>query len=109
DAAVAWRADARASLALRERAVEVEPSLRLDVVEGIRIRLRALLRRRDGLGAGMREVALVGRVAYEIGPPWASGDGEAEGGDAGVAPGEFTASVELRLGLEREGEATGPG
>ncbi len=109
DAAVAWRADARASLALRERAVEVEPSLRLDVVEGIRIRLRALLRRRDGLGAGMREVALVGRAAYEIGPPWASGDGEAEGGDAGVAPGEFTASVELRLGLEREGEATGPG
>lgn len=102
DAAVAWCADARASLALRERAVEVEPSLRLDEVEGIRIRVRSLVRR--------REVALVWRVAYEIGPPWGSGGVEAEGGAPGEVPGALTGGVELRLELEdREGEATDPG
>ena len=103
-AAVAWRADARAALALRGRAVEVEPSLRLDDVEGIRIRVRSLVR--------MREVALVGHIAYEIGPPWASGGVDVEAGDPGGRAGELTGGVELRLGLareDREGEATAPG
>lgn len=107
DAPLGWRADIRTALALAAGTVEVEPSLRLDAADGARFRVRTVLRRREGLCAGVREVAVVGRLAYEIGAPWVSADDEAGRGEGGL-----TGGLELRMELAsekaREEETTDP-
>lgn len=103
-----WKADARAMVALAARAVVVEPSVRLDQSEGAAFRVRAELRRRERLPAGVREAAVVVRLAYEAGAPWAPR--EDEGGEERES---LAGGVEMRLMLDvddaRDAAATDPG
>ncbi|MFW5742661.1 MAG: hypothetical protein ACOC2D_05230 [Spirochaetota bacterium] len=96
-APLGWRADTRTALELAAGAVEVEPSLRLDAVEGLRLRLRAVVAGGQAIGPATGAVALVGHVAYEIPAGLAS-----SGDDAEPGTGELAGGLELRLELERE-------